>query len=525
MTGRLVLLAATLAYLVTEVAFTSYLVEFLGTAPTKDEILQVEQVGRTLTGVALALVLVPLLAGRAGPSRVRQGLAAAAVTVAAVGLAHLAIDALVQGLTARTTPAERRAAVLVTTGVDRIHALREGVPALPVEGLHLPGALRASVEGRVALAALPFLLAHADSIETRLEEVLARLAEEDVRAALPGAEALYNRLMVPLTRDYLAGLYGAYGRAANQARTARHASIRQADEAWVRYLRMIAPFRVPPDVVAGNDRYRRLASRELRKSVPQAPEGWVPVRREDFDELFGRDIQSAYRDAIDRTGLSRAAFPALDDYGRDVTPETFLAHPHVRSLWAERVKRELDHASLRTRVLAFGPAIGASAEVFPRFEREVHSPVVHAELDASLARLRASAAAFAMDGAHGRDGYDAMKVLVVIPVALVFSMAGALTHTLKVAWHALRLTPLPTPLSLLAVAGLAGLLVAGGFVPRDQAALRRTEVAALLHGLERVTSGPIATLAGFTMNVQARLYPIGRALRAPLSGRAAGAGA
>jgi hypothetical protein len=181
-----VMLAATVAYLLTEVAFASYLVEFLGVAPSKDEILALERWGRTLTGVALALILIPFVIpalpviGQApwlAPAVGTAGVLALSIAVAQVG-----IDRLVQSLTDQTPAAERRMALIVNAGIGRIHAREDGQPALLVNQAFLPDALRDTVPGRFLLASLPFLLARAEAIDQRLVAVLTQAVDQRIRA-------------------------------------------------------------------------------------------------------------------------------------------------------------------------------------------------------------------------------------------------------------------------------------------------------------------------------------------------------
>ncbi len=270
----LILLALTVGYLAIEVAFTSYLIEFLGSAPSQDEIHRVERVGRTLTGLALALFIFPLILGRLRRLP-RWGTAGviAAVTLGSIGLAQLAIEQLVVRTTERTSAEERRVALIATAGVNRIHAQDDGAPVLLVNDSFLPDVLRGTIEGRVILAALPFLLANTQAVERRLVDVLTKAAEERIRIGYGTPEKIFNQAYVPLVGEYVGGLYDAYVTAANQARTAMRDRIERSDAsgmamcgAWRRTGSCLTRSPRHRGTARGSRRRSARASRSLRKA-------------------------------------------------------------------------------------------------------------------------------------------------------------------------------------------------------------------------------------------------------------------
>ncbi len=470
-----------------------------------------ERVGRTLTGLALALFIVPLTLGRLkGLPRWGAAGVIAAVTLGSIGLAQLAIEQLVIRTTERTSGEERRVALIAMAGVNRIHAQDDGAPVLLVNDSFLPDALRGTIEGRVILAALPFLLANTQAAERRLVEVLTKAAEERIRVGYGTAEKIFNQAYVPLVGEYVGGLYDAYVTAANQARTAMRDRIERSDREWDGYVRRLAQNRLTPDQVAATPRLRTRVSQEIRKSIPFAPEGWVPQQKEDLDRLFEDEIRKEYRAGIDRIGLSRSAMPALDDFDRTVTPEAFVDHPHVRELFAQKVKTEVTDEPLAAALTRFGPRVGATAVVFPGFRTQVYEPVIQDQLDQERARLNSAVAAYGQGGRFAGDAYDAMKVVVVIPIAILFSMVGAVSHSLKAVFLVGRSLGLSRRGALAPTAAAAAVILMLGVWTRPSPALARPEVQALQRGVEAAFP---AALVRLTLNLQTRIYPIGLVLR------------
>jgi hypothetical protein len=508
------LLVLTVIYLTVEVAFTSYLIEVLGSAPSSDEVHWVESVGRTLTGVALALVLVPLALPRLARfvpegrwwavALIGAGLGAACIVVARQG-----IERLVTVLTDRTSAEARRNALVVNAGVARIHALEDGKPTLLVNDVFLPDSLRESIEGRVVLAALPFLLANTGEIEERLTPALEQAARERIAAEYGNPARLFNQSYVPLMRDYARALYDGYAEAANQARKAKRDQLRQADEAWDSYVRSVSRYRLTPAEVADTPRYRERASKDLRKQIPSAPVGWVPRQREDFDALFGEEIGKAYRQAIQQLGFTPGRFRAIEDYAQSVMPAAFFAHPHTRELWGVKVSEKVSDAPLADRLGTFGPRLGGTA-VFAAFERELYGPLIGERIEEEVGRLKAEIAAYAGGGRLGEDAYAAMKVIVVVPIAILFSMLGAAGHTLKGLYLAGRSLGLPAR-----AMGMTVLVTAAGAIVAASAATpglteARPEVKRMMGDLERRVS---PALIRFVVVGQTAIYPMGRTVR------------
>ena len=81
------------------------------------------------------------------------------------------------------------------------------------------------------------------------------------------------------------------------------------------------------------------------------------------------------------------------------------------------------------------PAYG-SAELF---EKGVVQPLVREVAQRELAAYEAPVQAFEPGGVHFRKGEDAARAVIVPPVALFFSLLGAIGHLAKLVYLLLRL--------------------------------------------------------------------------------------
>lgn len=506
------MLGATLAYLLTEVAFASYLVEFLGAAPSKDEILALERWGRTLTGMALALVLIPLVLPVlpvAGPAPwLTPAVGTAGVLALSIAVAQVGIDRLVQSLTDQTSAAERRMALIVNAGIGRIHAREDGQPALLVNQAFLPDALRDTVAGRFLLAGLPFLLARAEAIDQRLVAVLTEAVDRRIREEAGRPEALFNRTYVPLMEKAVIARYDGYVKAANEARRAMRDRIRQSDEDWQVYLRYLSLKGWNHVDVPNVPRQRSEASKQIRGQISFAPEGWVPRQREDFDDLYAGEIRTKYLSAVRSLDLVGPAV-ALENFDQTITPAQFVALLAVQATWQRDVAQQAGDAEFRERLAALGPQVGGSASVFPRFRAAVYEPVISAKVARETARLQSAVAAYGHGGAYAADAYDATKVMIIIPLALGFSTLGALTHAAKSLWLLSRVLGLPARTGVGLVGGFLVIVATASFWTRPGPVMNRPEVAAMFRGLSTWHAYGLRT----AMVAQLVLYPSGLALR------------
>lgn len=505
------LLIPTGVYLVTEVAFASYLVEFLGSAPSKAEVLALEWWGRALTGVALALLLIPTILKRLPPIPVLSLLVSGGLLVGSVALAQVAIDRLVTALTEATTAEERRLALIVQAGVQRIHAQEDGQPALHVNEGYLPVVLRESVPGRFILAGLPFLLGQAEGIERRLVDVLTQAAEERSRREIGPPEALFNQTYRPLMEQAIIRRYNGYVEAVNAARRGMQGRIRQADEDWQAYLSSLQANGLNHAVVPEVPRLRSAVSRRLRQQNPNFPPDWVPRQREDFDQVYADQVRSRFRTALGQLRLAAPA-PELEDPERLVSPRDFVALPAVRETWRKEVAERVADQDFRDRLSAMGPQYLTTALAFLRFTEAVYGPAVEAKLAVERGRLQGAVAAYGRGGQYAAEAYDAAKLMIVVPLALGFSTLGALTHAGK----ALGLSLLALGLGwgrAIAIVMMAALVVlsAGQWAPRS-AIVARPEVAAMQAGLSAYQRLMMRT----AIAVQQVLYPSGLTIRRAL---------
>jgi len=427
-------LCASLIYLTLEVAFHAQLVDLLGIYPSQTQIHDAEHVGRLLTGLAFTLFLLPIVLKRLVPllheSRVVFAASTAAATVLVASLsvagAKVGIEAFVERLTTSRTAVERRQAVLSLFIVSHLHKQQDGQPALALNGRDAPTYLRETVAGRLVLATLPFLLSNVGDLERRTREQVRAILADDLGDKLGSPTKLYNEVYVK-GMGSLASAFQAYHDTTAAFNTQMLRVERDAFSDWENYTDELARNRLAPATASRSPAVRQKVSEVLRRRDPSLPPNWVPTSAEDFRVQRAARVQKAYEDALGRIGFRDPSRPP-----RIETFQQFISHADIRSRWC--VSLQGLEAQLRDNVCSFGPREGSSDELFPAFEKAVFAPIVERKLDELVSRYNSPAAAYAEGGRLARDGYDAAKTAVVIPVALFFSLAGGLLHGVKCTW-------------------------------------------------------------------------------------------
>lgn len=189
------LLPLTIVYLLFELAFSARLLDIAGGLSTRDELDAIEFTGKTLSGCALALVLIgsPILpmARRRGWSGWKTIAVAVVVTGLSISVAHVVEQAIIDNLVDRSSGAERRVAVLTSSLRG---AVLEGVVELA--DLELTLATAETPEGKAMIALLPLMAAQASNLDERLGRHMPDILREHLQWQF-GPERFHNEVYRP----------------------------------------------------------------------------------------------------------------------------------------------------------------------------------------------------------------------------------------------------------------------------------------------------------------------------------------
>ncbi len=495
------MLALSVAYLLVELSFSARLLDAVG-APGRVDVTRIEIWGRLLSGVAVALLLWSAVilpsAARAGDTwrKTIPWLAvAAAISVAGMWLLqHLIISHLV----GRSTPPERQAAAAIVALNNGLVDGRVRFAGLPDDPSELR-ALLGSPEGKAMLAFLPFATGRSDTLVDRARPVVLDIVERQVSEAMGRPEIAFNGPWRESIRA-LNARYQDYVRAQRSYEATLQAIPAQQEEAWRSYLNSLAPTRVAPPNIP--DRmFPQIRQRVRERGIDVAPD-WNPNNRGGMDAAVARKVRGQ-ADASWRSGFESRGAPILPTDLRDSA--AFFGDPRIQSEW--RSKLGIERAVRLEATWSYA-----------QWRQAVWDPAFASAVEERIRPLQVAAEEFREGGSQAERGREAVEAMVVPPIALFFSLVGALAHLAKIASGLVGLVPRLPRLAPLGVwlATFLGLAVAP--MGRSNAALEAGLFSAMAQESD-AGRGALATGAmRWVMQAQPLIYPVGDTLRRSVLG-------
>jgi hypothetical protein len=408
------LLLLTAVYLCFELAFNARLLDVVGGNNSPEQIHNIEVFGRSLSGCAMGLfVLQWMLSLR------KEGSGPGAISivcfVALSGLlTYFALNALVEILVAQSSPSFRRASQNIVL-VQR--ALVQG--SVELDGLSDDPGLFAQPAGKAFLAQFPLMATSISNLDTKIHDAKLNLIAQEVSRQLSGPGGFYRE-------SYLKAVHSAQERWQQYSRMPSGSNINssvaeQEDKAWNKYVSDLGRRGWTPSTVPGYA--RSTVVRKVRAEIP-VPASWDPGDEASFREA----VATRARQRLGAAG-SRAPSAGGQKLPEGLSWPAFFSHPGVQTELRQRLQ-------LPSRI-TLQPAY-ASATIF---QREVFDPMVAENSQKKLKQYDAPPADFATGARLEKEGLKAARAAIVPPVALFFSLVGAILHLGKFFYLSLSLVP------------------------------------------------------------------------------------
>ncbi len=419
----------TLTYLICELAFNSRLLDLVGSVSTADEVHNMERYGRTLTAIAAALLALQFsLMGLVRLKKKGVWLTAKASTALVLLICLItgtvtwhAVEWVIERQVTKSTGEFRQMSLLAQLYQ---HALIEGQQTL--EGIPLDsGGGQAqtwtSPSGKAFLATLPVLLSSSD----RYRKLLERDAEQNLRdniSAQEGGVRGYYELWLQARGEVHNQFVAYYNDEMDISETVR---LEQA-RAWQRYERSLEAKRLKTWNVPR--RYYATVRKQVRGQGVPVTNDWSPSDRTGFNAAVAKAARQKY--LAQRTVVYKGV----------TLPK--------RLDWGVFFRLEVIQKELREKLLL--PANTLVREEYPlndklkQFALELHTPHLNEAVKQQLPELRAAVSSYSAGGSNEKLGEDAARAVIVPPIALIFSLVGALTHLAKLLY--LVLVPLTATL-------------------------------------------------------------------------------
>lgn len=407
--GRnLILIGLSAVYLTFELAFNPRLLDVVGGGASPDEVHAIEVYGRSLSGIAAALIVLGILWKKraVSPASAPSWLAILWWCLLTVGGVYFALQMLVDYVASERSAEFRRTSLNILLLQD---ALVHG--KVELEGLTSDPRLFSTPQGKAFLALFPAMAISVERLDEKIRSAKLDLIQRKLRQGLGGVSGFHDRFQDGV--DEIRRKYADYRRLPTEGPDVDAEVRKQQDKAWEDYLRDLGQRGWTPSTVPAAFESRVVA--QVRRKVA-VPASWSPA-----DETgFRAAVESQTRKRLSRV-------PGADGItvgGRRVPPglswSDFFAHEGVQS----ELRRKLD--------LPVGPRLLPAYDSASSFDQAVLRPVVAQRAARELKRYEAPVATFGPGGSNETAGLDAARAVIVPPIALFFSLIGATLHLGKI---------------------------------------------------------------------------------------------
>lgn len=401
----LVLVALTIIYLAFEMAFNARLLDVVGGAATKDQIHNIEIFGRCLSGIAVALVVFQLRLRKRNKSggNSPSGFAIFLVCLAAAALTYFAIQKVVETLVERSSSSFRHASLNIIL-VQR--ALVDGGAEL--DGLEGGKDVFAKPEGKAFLALFPVMAVAVERLDEKIRDAKLQLIARQVDQRLGGVKSYYKSYVRAVNDTKRK--WGAYSGAPGASDMSAEIKRRQ-DSAWQDYLSKLGRRGWTPSTVPRNARNSVVKQVRTRVSVPR---DWNPSDEQTFRNVVASQAQKRTGDGS--VTVKGIRIPAGLGFA------AFFAQPVIQ----DELRSEMKFAK--------GLVLQTSYASANDFMRLVFQPTVHDLSKQELQHYDEPVSTYEDWGKNAERGIDAARAAIVPPVALLFSLSGAVFHFAKLCY-------------------------------------------------------------------------------------------
>jgi hypothetical protein len=406
----LFLVVATLLYLLVELAFSARLLDVVGGAATPEQIHSIEIYGRTLSGIALALVVFQLLLHQRNHGKKWRPSNAAIVLICSIsaGILFVSLEALTNYLSNSSSPFFRHASLNIVL-IQR--ALVED--RVRIDGLTDDREIFSRPEGKAFLALFPVMATFVERLEEKIRNAKLDLIRNEVAQRAGGPEGYYKKYADAV--QHAGSEWKRYNAAGNRGDDVDIGT--RQDKAWNDYLRDLRKRGWTPNTIP--DQYRAKVLRKVQSKVP-VPSNWDLSDEEVFRAAVARRVEDAKRGRSNSVQYRGKQIPL------GLAWPAFFAHPVVQGDLHEKLK-------LPRRVV-LKPAYSSGDD----FERTVFDPMVEELARGKIATYDAPVESFADGAKNAAEGREMARAAIVPPLALFFSLLGALGHFSKLCFLSMK---------------------------------------------------------------------------------------
>lgn len=420
-TESAIMMIVTLVYLAFEVAFGARLLDVVSSTIDEEELKQIENAGRLISGIALTLVVwsflvLPRMRRRGFPLATTVG-ALLASTLCACTASYWVQEGILTYISDSSTPEQRQAASSLT-----LVAATAQSGHLRLDGIDIDAIGPAAPEVKTLMSLLPALALSVNDLEQKVSDGLDEMIRYQIEDSIGNPRVFFEEHYAPVRKDLEDG-YNAYLPIAEahleRSRAMSGEITRQQAYWWKFYRNKILPRRYTPWSIPASEAsyYRRL----VQIQIAPVPNDWQPGDQEEFNRAVARKMMGQTALDFEAAMINRFGAPLPDT----LDDRTFFEHPVIQQRW-----RALLGIPTEMKLnYGFSPA-----EVIS----EIYEPLVDYLHDDAKQAYLAPLVQFSNGGALEEKGISAMRVAYIPLLAFAFSILGAFVHLFKTAVFGLK---------------------------------------------------------------------------------------
>lgn len=408
----------TIVYLLVEFGFNSRLLDVVGGMPDKSVVDAIEVYGRCISGFAAALFFWAILLEKGHDRKEDGALTAFKIVLATVIVMFVMYKGeleLIDVIVDHSTADSRYVAANLVAVQGALVAKKVVLDDLPLteEDMTAP-------DGKTFLAIFPLLAFSVDSLDQKLKSTKPKILRAVADKVYGGLDRNYERFLD--SRKAMIDTYNNKYIQASEDYDKPLASIEQKQnsgwESYVARLRKngLVPDNVPPP-------YWERVRKDVRNNGVPVAHNWDPGDRGAFNAAVAQRVRSEtdsrYRAGIEKALGTTGSVPA------NLSKDAFFANPSIQKAWSKQLG--YDGAGVIMPI-----NLPADSLALAYFRMNVYDKVLDWQQRENMKLYDAPAESFADGQPNAEFGKEKMRALVVPPIALAFSVMGALLHVVKV---------------------------------------------------------------------------------------------
>lgn len=420
-----VMTLVTAMYLMVEFGFNSRLLDVVGGMPNPEAVDAIEIYGRCISGFAAALMFWPTIFKLCDSKLIPLSatiLLIFLISAVTIALVYTGEKKLVDSVVDGSSPNDRYMAVNLVAVQKALV-----VHGATLDDLPLTSAQMTEPDGKTFLAVFPLLAFSTKDLDEKIRNIKPAIFRVLVDHSYHGRVNSYNAFIS--SRRELINIYNNDYLAASKKYNQSIWGIgNEQKHAWGNYQRKLQLKHLLVDHIPRV--YWARVREEVRDSGVPVPSNWNPEDNATFNRVIAEKIRSEadnkFRDGIQQYFRNGEPIPP------NLDKNAFFLNQTVQTSWR-------DSLNYPNAGFILPVDLPEKNEAPAYFYKAIYNKVLDKQVQDMLVKYDAPVATFANFSPQEKMGKNGMRALAVPPIALAFSILGALVHVFKLILFILQL--------------------------------------------------------------------------------------